>query len=563
MFPPQVSAARPQDFFIPGLDLGLKLLRSEVLAPEMVRPVNVEVRALASDTEQRQKAHSQALMLRNNTWKKGVVFPTVLAIAENVSFRKHLSVNGKYFLSSAGGSRLRNRYAERGPKEEGVSSDQALVDYIREQSFKNVKPIPVHDGDFRGLDLVIETRNFFNFYHFLKESFPVLALYDRYGLTGRVKMVTSSRAEAMGFVVKLIETWFPHLADKVDLVRGEHKFGTALIPLDTRFYYYQCRERVIPSLEEVGPGITRRAASRQMNLSAMNSYEGPVADLRAHVLTRLGVEPVGKRRLYIKRRSSRNRRVVGEELLLDQLELMGFEIVYFEDHSVEEQARLVAQAECIVSLHGAGLANMLFAPEGCHVIELSNLQTLIKRYGDFNPLALAAGVHYVHFILDHDYPDKSVLPQISQEGHRGVELSPFTAEVVAASIRGYLDPEAKAQVLSAGQELNGAGAYEALEELLDRNWHLVADEADASVWRANCLAERRDAGGCLTYLSAAMVLAPRRIPLIKRTLALAHKLGNAEVFRQASVSLHRADPAGAEAYMAENGWTGELTESRV
>ena len=72
------------------------------------------------------------------------------------------------------------------------------------------------------------------------------------------------------------------------------------------------------------------------------------------------------RKLYIPRLS---RRVVfNEKDLLGLLD--GFEIFDPGQHSFTKQIKMFSEAEMIVGAHGAGLTNLLFAPEGCRVLEL-------------------------------------------------------------------------------------------------------------------------------------------------------------------------------------------------
>ena len=72
------------------------------------------------------------------------------------------------------------------------------------------------------------------------------------------------------------------------------------------------------------------------------------------------------RKLYIPRLSKRV--VLNEKDLLGLLE--GFEVFDPGQHSFAKQIKMFSEAEMIVGAHGAGLTNLLFAPEGCRVLEL-------------------------------------------------------------------------------------------------------------------------------------------------------------------------------------------------
>jgi glycosyl transferase family 61 len=77
-----------------------------------------------------------------------------------------------------------------------------------------------------------------------------------------------------------------------------------------------------------------------------------------------------RRKLFISRQSARRRRLVGEAELLARLVARGYEIVRPEEHGLREMARLCAEATAIVSLHGAGLANAVFARPGTRILEI-------------------------------------------------------------------------------------------------------------------------------------------------------------------------------------------------
>ena len=69
----------------------------------------------------------------------------------------------------------------------------------------------------------------------------------------------------------------------------------------------------------------------------------------------------GDRRLYLAREPGFARRILNEDAVVALLETHGFESVSMAGRTVAEQAALVAGAECVVGLHGAALANWVFA----------------------------------------------------------------------------------------------------------------------------------------------------------------------------------------------------------
>ena len=75
------------------------------------------------------------------------------------------------------------------------------------------------------------------------------------------------------------------------------------------------------------------------------------------------------RRVYISRACAKRRKIVNENEVSDVLRDHGFETVIAEGLTFEQQVRLFSSARHLVSIHGAGLSNMLFMPEGSRVME--------------------------------------------------------------------------------------------------------------------------------------------------------------------------------------------------
>ena len=127
----------------------------------------------------------------------------------------------------------------------------------------------------------------------------------------------------------------------------------------------------------------------------MGSHERPTLQaIRQVLLASLPPLPaqVPPRRLYISRKLAPRRKVLNEEEVERELAALGFEAVCFENYTFEEQVRLCASAEIMVSIHGAGLANMVFQPEGARVIELRKFDKGENIF--FSELAQALGFQY-------------------------------------------------------------------------------------------------------------------------------------------------------------------------
>lgn len=99
----------------------------------------------------------------------------------------------------------------------------------------------------------------------------------------------------------------------------------------------------------------------------------------------------GPEKIYLTRRGVQRRQLVNELELEAQLQTLGFVSAQPEKLSVVEQARLFGSAKCVIASHGAGLANMAFAPANTLLIELFHPDILRPTYKN---LAAACGLRY-------------------------------------------------------------------------------------------------------------------------------------------------------------------------
>ncbi|HTR40322.1 MAG TPA: glycosyltransferase family 61 protein [Pseudomonadales bacterium] len=106
--------------------------------------------------------------------------------------------------------------------------------------------------------------------------------------------------------------------------------------------------------------------------------------------------PSGPEKIYISRREAKRRRLINEAELERALQAMGFVSIQPEQLKVVEQARLFSSAKCVVGAHGAGLANMVFAPPNALLVELFHPDT--ERRPCYQHLAASAGQRYASVI---------------------------------------------------------------------------------------------------------------------------------------------------------------------
>jgi hypothetical protein len=106
------------------------------------------------------------------------------------------------------------------------------------------------------------------------------------------------------------------------------------------------------------------------------------------------------RRIYVSRKNS-SRALPHEIEVENLLSQHGFEITYSEDMSISEQLSVFSEAAVVIGPHGAGLVNIVFAAEGCKVVEIFD-----ERWPNlcFEILAKECG-HSFHRILHNGNPE--------------------------------------------------------------------------------------------------------------------------------------------------------------
>ena len=102
-----------------------------------------------------------------------------------------------------------------------------------------------------------------------------------------------------------------------------------------------------------------------------------------------------QRRIYISRASAKFRQVLNEPEVISTLARQGFQAVQLEGMPLIEQIKLFQQAAIIVAPHGAGLANMVFAPPGATVVEIG---TVHRPLPFFQRLSAVCGHRFAWFV---------------------------------------------------------------------------------------------------------------------------------------------------------------------
>ena len=106
------------------------------------------------------------------------------------------------------------------------------------------------------------------------------------------------------------------------------------------------------------------------------------------------------RKLHVSRGKAKRRKIINENKLIDILQHNGFQTVFLEDYSLEEQIILLSEAKVIISAHGAGLTNIIFMNKETTVIELKAYN---NDYWCFYSLARLSGLKYKYLLCESDH----------------------------------------------------------------------------------------------------------------------------------------------------------------
>lgn len=124
-----------------------------------------------------------------------------------------------------------------------------------------------------------------------------------------------------------------------------------------------------------------------------------IAWLRARLASLLAPPGEANALLYASRREEAKRRLLNEAELEAALAHIGFRIIVPGEMSVPQQIDAFSRARVVVAPHGAALANLVFAPPGATLVEITS--RAIAHMDEMRVLAGAAGLQ-VHSLVSDD-----------------------------------------------------------------------------------------------------------------------------------------------------------------
>lgn len=534
--------AEPQALFLnPARDPGIGFVVPPAYWWRLRDPGVIEGFAASDDDTMNARidAHLRQVK-RHRAFTQVAEVNVVPVLLEAAAFRKsHATAGGKALLNGASGARLLNRFGWDRP---GQDAEAALGRYFAACQAENAGAVLPQGEAPKGVDFAIECRNTFNYFHFLTETLSQLCVLDGLAFTGRVYLHFPNHPEkTRAFVRDFIDALFPELADRVVLERAPKDYPRVLSAFSFQWTYFQMPPQVVGSLDGLAQSDLswhgHRATRSTRAVLAMNTVETTLLALRARGLRAIAGRDFSHlpKRVYITRRpgQARDRQMQGEPALVELLEAFGFRSLAFEDLTPLEQIALMAQAEVMISAHGAGFANMLFAGDQTTVIEIGTLQTAQIRWADFWPVAHASRCRYVSFIADHHSDTPLEVPDFIAAGILAPQLSDRgLGRVMAyvAALCGHVPRLARAQdvALLAGQLLRSGHLLPA-EAVLNRHADLQPGSADLCLAQAGLHKARQEWRAELIALYAARQVDPTRWQVLAQILWCARRLGKTQV----------------------------------
>lgn len=155
--------------------------------------------------------------------------------------------------------------------------------------------------------------------------------------------------------------------------------------------------------------LVRHLCVPEVKRFADSYYSKELNDIRDYYLAAASRKPAVHERLYISRKKSSKRKVVNESEVEELVRDYGFACINNEDFDFHEQVSLYSGARYVISIHGAGLTNMLFMKPGSSILELHKRRTNDYDWHSFAfwYMSNALNFKYHHQVCDPDDPSST------------------------------------------------------------------------------------------------------------------------------------------------------------
>lgn len=564
-------ALPPQDAFVnPWNDDGFALLAEPAF---IWRHVNGgTIRGFAASAHEEISAKIEAAVrrtLRTKVLSAPIEYETLPVQLTDPNFRRAgVVMKDRMLLNGASGFRSINTY-RRENSEHIAKTDAAMESYFTACRSENLtRRLPVFPD---ALDphcvFVIECRNTFNYFHFITESLCQLVLLDDIEFSGDIVFTFPNKEEKhRPFIESFVTALFPELAGRVHYNRKPLEFERAITAYDLLSLFPFAPDFMFQELPDADDvhifNRDTNSIGALWRIIAANGYSSALRGLRQRALNAIEGQDFSHlpTRFFVGRddRASRARAMAGQEQLFRHLEMFDFGFIVFEGLTPLEQIAIMARAEMMVSCHGAGFTNMLFANPEAYVIEVGTLQTAQHRWTDFWPLAHLAQCTYVNFFADFNADDPLREPNFATDGIVPVAASEqAVAQIMSfvVSVLGQLPTMRSHRLLSElGRSLFAVGLVERTLELLALHKGLVADHSDLSILKADCHKHLDEPKSELVALDAAYKADRSNWQVLIRIIWCANRCERPQVIRWALSLLKNDFPDRHEAFVGNHEW---------
>ena len=221
----------------------------------------------------------------------------------------------------------------------------------------------------------------FNYYHWLFECLPRLIHYidnlDKMGRSVKYTVLVDDGVlpQCMEAVRRLIS--FNHKIRKVK--RGELVFCDKLFYVSPFWYSLDNTKNKVDPYKDL----------------AVDKY---AIKLVRDAFSNRGTSNIASRKIYLPRKANQVRRLVNAEQVEALMIRNGFEIVYADQLTFEEQIKLFSSASIVVGGTGAALSNIVFMQPGTKAVIFSPKDLGVFNYYIFQQQADVAQVELMHLL---------------------------------------------------------------------------------------------------------------------------------------------------------------------
>lgn len=126
----------------------------------------------------------------------------------------------------------------------------------------------------------------------------------------------------------------------------------------------------------------------------------------------------GNQKIYISRKISGRRRLKNENKLIQLLKKRNFKILFMENLNFKDQVIESAKSKLIVSVHGAGLTNLIWMKKKSKIIELRDQEDVTLN--PYFVLCQKIGIYYNYFLTN-----KSLINKINPHNNYVLNIKEF------------------------------------------------------------------------------------------------------------------------------------------